>query len=149
MRWLGIAGRALDIALDRAAERRAFGSALAELGMVQQMVADSVIDIETSRLLIWKAAWTLDEGGDARQESAVAKTHVAEAVNRVVDRAVQICGALGVSGDAPLERFLREVRPFRIYDGPSETHRWAIARRALRERASVAARSPAPGSSGR
>jgi acyl-CoA dehydrogenase len=61
----------------------------------------------------------------------MAKTFTAEAVWRVVDRSLQICGSLGVSGDVPLGRFLREVRPFRIYDGPSETHRWAIARRVV------------------
>jgi alkylation response protein AidB-like acyl-CoA dehydrogenase len=67
-------------------------------------------------------------------ESSMAKTFVAEAVNRVVDRSVQICGALGVSGDVLLARYLREVRPFRIYDGPSEVHRWAIGRRAIGQR---------------
>jgi acyl-CoA dehydrogenase len=134
MRWLGAARRALDVALDRAATREAFGQRLGELGMVQERIAQSVIDIETSRLLIWRAAWALDMGQPARHESSVAKAHVAEAVGRVVDRAVQICGSLGVSGDAPLARLLAEVRPFRIYDGPTETHHWAIARRALRER---------------
>jgi acyl-CoA dehydrogenase len=134
MRWLGLARRALDIALDRASSREAFGSRLGELGMVQQLIADSVIDLETSRLLIWHAAWALDTGRPGRHESSVAKAHVAEAVNRVTDRAVQICGALGVSGDAPLARYLTEMRPFRIYDGPTETHKWAIARRALRAR---------------
>jgi acyl-CoA dehydrogenase len=134
MRWLGIARRAHDFALDRANEREAFGSRLGELGMVQQLIADSVLDIETSRMLIWRCAWALDQGASARHESSVAKAHVAEAVHRVVDRAVQICGSLGVSGDAPLARYLAEVRPFRIYDGPTETHKWAIARRALRDR---------------
>jgi acyl-CoA dehydrogenase len=134
MRWLGIARRSLDLAMDRAASREAFGEKLANLGMVQAMIADSVIDIHTSRLAIWQAAWVLDTGGDARQESSIAKVYVAEAVNRVVDRAIQICGALGISDDIPLGRYLTEVRAFRIYDGPSETHRWAIARRAVRKR---------------
>ncbi len=135
MRWLGLARRALDVALDRAAAREAFGAKLGELGMVQQMIADSVIDLDTSRLLIWRCAWVLDQGRSGIAESSIAKAHVAEAVNRVADRAVQICGSLGISGDAPLARILAEMRPFRIYDGPTETHKWAIARRALRERA--------------
>ena len=135
MRWLGLARRALDVALDRAAEREAFGSRLGDLGMVQQMIADSVLDLETSRLLIWRCAWVLDQGRHARHESSLAKAHVAEAVHRVVDRAVQINGSLGVSGDLPLARYLAEVRPFRIYDGPTETHKWAVARRAVRDRA--------------
>lgn len=135
MRWLGLARRALDVALDRAAEREAFGSRLEELGMVQAMVADSVVDIESSRTLIRWCAWILDTGGHGRHETSLAKVHVAEAVNRVVDRAIQICGGHGVSEDAPLARYLAEVRPFRIYDGPSETHRFAIARRAARRRA--------------
>jgi acyl-CoA dehydrogenase len=139
MRWLGLAERALDVALDRANEREAFGSRLGELGMVQQMIADSVIDLETSRMLIWRCAWALDQGSPARHESSVAKAHVAEAVHRVADRAVQICGSLGVSGDVPLARYLAEMRPFRIYDGPTETHKWAIARRALRDRARTVA----------
>jgi acyl-CoA dehydrogenase len=132
MRWLGVARRAQDIALERAAERSAFGGRLAELGMVQQMLADSEIDIETSRAILWRACWELDQGRTAAQHTSIAKTYVSEAVNRVVDRAVQVCGALGISGDAPLSRLYREVRPFRIYDGPSETHRWAIAKRAVR-----------------
>ncbi|MEV0066236.1 MULTISPECIES: acyl-CoA dehydrogenase family protein [unclassified Amycolatopsis] len=132
MRWLGIARRAQDIAVARAAERELFGSRLGDLGMVQQMIADNEIDIAASRGLILQACWELDRGGHASQETAIAKTFCAEAIWRVVDRAVQICGSLGISGDVLLGRFLREVRPFRIYDGPSETHRWAIARRVLR-----------------
>lgn len=132
MRWLGVARRAQDIALRRAASRSAFGRPLAELGMVQQMLADSEIDIEASRALLWRACWELDQGRPAAQHTSITKTFVSEAVNRVVDRAVQVCGALGISADLPLSRLLREVRAFRIYDGPSETHRWAIARRAVR-----------------
>ncbi|MBB4660654.1 acyl-CoA dehydrogenase family protein [Conexibacter arvalis] len=143
MRWLGIARRALDTALDRAAEREAFGARLGDLGMVQEKIARSVIDIETSRLLIARCAWVLDQGRSGGRESSIAKAHVAEAVDRVVDRAVQICGALGISGDTQLARYLAEVRPFRIYDGPTETHHWSIARRTLRERAAARAEATA------
>jgi acyl-CoA dehydrogenase len=138
MRWLGLARRSLDLALDRAREREAFGHRLDELGMVQALIADSVLDLESSRLMIQRCAWELDRGGHARAESSAAKVFVAEAVGRVVDRAVQVCGSLGVSEDLPLGRYLAEVRAFRIYDGPSETHRWALARRAARDRARAA-----------
>jgi acyl-CoA dehydrogenase len=134
MRWLGIAERALDVALDRAAERSVFGAPLDELGLAQGLIADSVIDIEASRALIRRAADALDSGSRGSNETSIAKVFVSEAVYRVVDRAIQLCGGDGVSHDLPLARFLNEVRPFRIYDGPSETHRWAIARRASRRR---------------
>ena len=136
MRWLGLARRALDIAIDRAAGRQLFGSALADLGMVQAMIADSVIDIETSDALITRTGYLLDTDPPAGTRlSSVAKVHVAEATNRIVDRAIQICGGDGVSADLPLSGFQAELRAFRIYDGPSEVHRWAIARRAVRRRA--------------
>lgn len=141
MRWLGIARRAQDIAVARAAERRAFGSRLADLGMCQQMIADNEIDMAAARGLVLQASWELDQGGTAAQQVSIAKTFTAEAVWRVVDRSLQICGSLGVSGDVLLGRFLREVRPFRIYDGPSETHRWSIARRAVGRRAAAATAS--------
>jgi acyl-CoA dehydrogenase len=139
-RWLGAARRALDFAIDRANEREAFAQKLGELGMVQRMIAESVLDVETSRALIWRCAWALDQGRPARHESSLTKAHVAEAVDRIVDRSIQICGALGVSGDAPLARLMNELRPFRIYDGPTETHLWAIGRRALRQRSEAAGR---------
>jgi acyl-CoA dehydrogenase len=143
MRWLGVAQRAQDIAIARAAQREAFGQRLADLGMVQERIALSEIDLETSRMLIWKCAWALDDGQRANRESSIAKAHVAEAVNRIVDRAVQICGSLGVSGELPLARLANEVRPFRIYDGPTETHLWSIARRAVRAHGAPAP-APAP-----
>jgi acyl-CoA dehydrogenase len=143
MRWLGLSRRAQDIAIDWAATRKSFGGLLGDLGMVQQMVADSEIDIAASRALIRHTAAVLDGGARGGTESSIAKTFVAEAVNRVVDRAVQICGALGISDDVLLARYLREVRPFRIYDGPSEVHRWAIARRAIgRRRREIEAGDP-------
>jgi acyl-CoA dehydrogenase len=119
--------------VERATNRRLFGSRHAELGMAQQMIADNEIEIAAARGLILRACWELDQGQSAAQATSIAKTFCAEAVWRVVDRSLQICGSLGISGDILLSRFLREVRPFRIYDGPSETHRWAIARRALRQ----------------
>ena len=134
-RWLGAARRAHDFALDYVGGREAFGQNLGELGMVQEKLARSLIDIETSRLLIWRCAWALDRGEPAKHESSVAKAYVAEAVNRVVDNAVQVCGGTGVSGDGPLARLMNEMRPFRIYDGPTESHLWSIARRQLRARA--------------
>ncbi|MBV9603961.1 MAG: acyl-CoA dehydrogenase family protein [Solirubrobacterales bacterium] len=135
MRWLGLARRAMDVALDRAAERSVFGSRLEELGLAQGLIADSVIDIEASRSLIRWAAEVLDSGAHGRHETSVAKVFVAEAVWRVIDRSLQLTGGDGVTDGLPLARFQNEVRPFRIYDGPSETHRWAIARRASRVRA--------------
>ncbi len=142
MRFLGVARRALDVALDAAATREAFGARIQDLGLTQQHLADSVIDIEASRGLIWRCAWLLDTGQDARQASSVAKTFVAEAVHRVVDRSVQVCGGLGLSDELPLARALADARAFRVYDGPSEVHRWAIARRASRRRARDVAPRP-------
>jgi acyl-CoA dehydrogenase len=111
--------------------------------MVQGLLADNEIDIEASRSLILSTACALDAGHRGSRETSIAKTFVAEAVGRVVDRAVQICGSLGVYDDLPLGQYLREVRPFRIYDGPSETHRWSLARRAVRDRERERAGAPA------
>lgn len=132
MRWLGTARRAHELAMARAVERAAFGQRLSDLGMVQQMIADSEIDIAASRGLILRACWELDQGQTAADSTSIAKTFASEAIGRVVDRSVQIYGGLGVSEDLPLARIYREVRPFRIYDGPSEVHRWALAKRAIR-----------------
>ncbi|MCC6625898.1 MAG: acyl-CoA dehydrogenase family protein [Chloroflexi bacterium] len=144
MRWLGIAQRSLDIALAYASRRESFGQPLGAHQMVGAMLADSAMDLHAARLMVLHAAWLIDGGGQARHESSMAKTFVAEAVNRVVDRAVQICGSHGVSNDLPLAAFYRAIRPFRIYDGPSEVHRLAIARRLLR----AAATDPAAPTSG-
>jgi acyl-CoA dehydrogenase len=131
MRWLGVAVRSMEIATAYALERVSFGKTLGEHQSVQNMIADSHIEMHAARLMIWNAAWKLDRGEQPRHEASMAKVFVAETVDRVVDRAVQICGALGVSEDTPLASFYREARPFRIYDGPSEVHRASIARRML------------------
>ncbi|QTX03796.1 acyl-CoA dehydrogenase family protein [Agromyces archimandritae] len=132
MRWLGLAGRAQDLALAHVTARRGFGARLADLGLAQQHIADTEIDLAASRALIRDAARLLDAGQDAGTASSIAKTFVAEAVGRIVDRSVQLAGGQGVSEELLLSRYWREVRPFRIYDGSSETHRWSIARRAVR-----------------
>jgi acyl-CoA dehydrogenase len=136
MRWLGVAVRARDTALDYVSSRSLFGQPLGDLGMAQQHIADTEIDLAAARALLWRACWTLDTGAAATALTAATKVFVSEAVWRVVDRSVQLCGAYGVSDDGPLAWILREIRPFRIYDGASEVHRWSLARRTLRAHAS-------------
>jgi alkylation response protein AidB-like acyl-CoA dehydrogenase len=133
MRWTGAVQRAHEVAVAHVAAREAFGSRLADLGMVQQLIADNEIDLAATRALLLEACRELDAGGRAARATSIAKTFAAEALHRVVDRATQMCGGLGVSSDLPIAKVSREIRPFRIYDGPSEVHRWSIARRAVRE----------------
>jgi acyl-CoA dehydrogenase len=144
MRWLGLARRSLDIALDRIERREIFGSAIRDLGLAQDLVARSVIDIETSDAIIDKAARLLETDPRAGAAlSSVAKVHCSEAIYAVIDRAIQLCGGDGVSDALPLTSYLNEVRPFRIYDGSTETHKWAISRRAsARRRREVEAGAP-------
>ena len=132
MRWLGGAQRAHEIAVDHARRRQAFGRPIGEHEGIGFMLADNELDLHQSRLVIWHAAWLLDQGEHGRHESSMAKVAVSEALYRIVDRCVQVLGGLGVMRDTVVERLFREMRSFRIYDGPSEVHRWAIARRALR-----------------
>ena len=132
MRWLGAARRAHDIATDYARRRTAFGKPLGEHEGVGFMLADNEMDLHTSRLTIWHTAWMLDRGERGRHESSMAKVICSEAIWRVVDRSMQILGGLGITDDTIVARIFREVRPFRIYDGPSEVHRWSIAQRVLR-----------------
>lgn len=132
MRWSGAARRAHEVAVMHVAGREAFGGRLSDLGMMQQMIADNEIDLAATRALMVEACRELDEGGRASESTSIAKTFAAEALHRVVDRATQMCGGLGVSRDLPVARIAREIRPFRIYDGPSEVHRWSIAKRTVR-----------------
>lgn len=135
MRWLGLARRALDTALDRAERRELFGSTISRLGLAQALIADSVIDIETSDAIIARTAALLEaEPQSGTRMSSIAKVHCSEAIFRTIDRSMQLCGGDGMSDELPLAQFLAEVRPFRVYDGSSETHRWAISRRASRSR---------------
>ncbi|HEY1260427.1 MAG TPA: acyl-CoA dehydrogenase family protein [Stellaceae bacterium] len=135
MRWLGAARRAHDIATDYARRRSAFGKPLGEHEGVGFMLADNEMDLHASRLVIWHTAWLLDQGRHGRHESSMAKVICSEAIWRVVDRSVQILGGLGITDDTIVARLFRDIRPFRIYDGPSEVHRWSIAQRILRGQA--------------
>jgi acyl-CoA dehydrogenase len=132
MRWLGAAQRAHETAVAYVSERTAFGGPLARQGMVELMIADNEIDLAATRSLLLTACRVLDAGGAGREETSLAKVFGAEALHRVADRAMQMCGGAGVSADLPVARIAREIRPFRIYDGPSEVHRMSLARRAAR-----------------
>jgi acyl-CoA dehydrogenase len=132
MRWLGAATRAQDIATAYASKRQAFGTTLIRHEGVGFMLADNEIDMHMCRLSIADVAWRLDRGDHARHESSMAKVFVSEALYRVADRCMQVLGGMGVTHDTQVERIFREIRAFRIYDGPSEVHRWAIANRLAR-----------------
>lgn len=129
MRWLGSAIRAHDIATDYARTRMSFGKPLGEHQGVSFMLADNAMEIHMCRLAIWHTAWLLDRGERASTESSMAKVFCSEAIFRVVDRSLQILGGMGVTSDTIVERIFRDVRAFRIYDGPSEVHRHALGRR--------------------
>lgn len=131
MRYIGLASRAMTTAQQYALQRESQGVKLADHQMVQAMVADAHIQLYAARQITLDVARRLDAGESIRHHSSMAKVFVSEAVYQVADSAVQICGALGVSEDLPLSMILRSLRPFRIYDGASEVHRAAIARRAL------------------
>ncbi len=134
MRWLGAARRAHDIATDYARTRESFGRPLGEHQGVGFMLADNELDLHSTRLAVWHCAWVLDQGERGNLESSMAKVLSSEAIWRVVDRAVQILGGQGVTGEKIVERIFRDVRPFRIYDGPSEVHRMSIAKKLLASR---------------
>lgn len=132
MRWLGQARRAHDIALAYASVRSAFGKCLAEHEGVGFMLADNDMDLHTARLHIWHTAWLLDQGGRGNFESSRAKVVCSEAQWRVIDRCVQILGGQGVTAEQEVMRIFTDLRGFRIYDGPSEMHRWSIARKLIK-----------------
>lgn len=134
MRWLGQARRAHDIAVRYARERQAFGKRLGEHEGVGFMLADNAMELHTCRLAVWHCAWVLDQGHKGNRESSMTKVLCSEALFRVVDRCVQILGGQGVTGETILSRIWSDMRPFRIYDGPSEVHRWSLARQILKER---------------
>lgn len=132
MRWQGQARRAHDAAAAYARERQAFGKPLVEHEGVGYMLADNEMDLHMARLAIWHCAWVLDQGEKGRHESSMTKVLCSEAQWRVVDRSVQVLGASGVSDETIVARIFKDMRAFRVYDGPSEVHRWSMAKRLAR-----------------
>jgi acyl-CoA dehydrogenase len=132
MRWLGAATRAQSIAIEHAKRRTAFGKPLSEHQGVSFMLADNEIALQQCRLAIWHTAWVLDSGAKGRHESSMTKAFVSEELFKVADRCVQVLGGIGVTDETVVEMIFRDLRPFRLYDGPTEVHKYAIARQILR-----------------
>jgi acyl-CoA dehydrogenase len=140
MRWHGAATRANEIATDYACRRHGFGKALVEHEGVGFMLADNLIDLKQAELMIDWCADVLDGGALGVHESSMTKVAVSEGLMRVADRCVQVMGGTGVSRDTIVEQVFREIRAFRIYDGPSEVHRWSIAKKIRRDHREAAAK---------
>jgi alkylation response protein AidB-like acyl-CoA dehydrogenase len=133
MRWLGQAERAFELMCERAKTRWAHGSYLAEKGEIQRFIAESAAEIQAARMMTLDAAMAMDAGGEARVEISLIKFWGARMLHNVIDRAIQVHGALGVTGDTPLEFMYREARYARLYDGPDEVHRMVVARNLVRD----------------
>ncbi len=131
MRWLGQAEMALDMMVDRSLKRFAHGSLLAEKQGIQWMIADSAMELYQSKLMVLHAAYLIDSGADFRSEVSMTKHFVAGALNRIIDRAIQVHGALGYSTDTPLAQMAQHARWARFADGADEVHQWRIAQRAI------------------
>ena len=127
-RAVGKATRILEMTTEHARERRQFGKPIGEQQLVQQLLADSAIEINAARMLLLQAAHEIDQGRDARERISMVKVYASEMLGRVADRAVQVFGGMGYCKDLPIERFYRDARIFRIFDGTSEIHRTVIAR---------------------
>lgn len=136
-RAVGKASHVLELMTAYANERRQFGQKIGDFQMIQQMLADSVIEINAARLMVMQAAGMLDRGEDARDWIAMVKVYAAEVLGRVVDRGVQVFGGMGFCKELPLERYYRDARIYRIFDGTSEIHRTVIARSALKKGAAL------------
>lgn len=138
MRWHGAASRAHEIASQYAVSRQAFGKPLIDHEGVGFMLADNVIDLKQCELMIDWCARVLDTGVPGTVESSMAKVAVSEGLFRIADRCVQVMGGTGVSRDTIVEQVFREIRAFRIYDGPTEVHKWSLAKKIKRDHARLA-----------
>jgi acyl-CoA dehydrogenase len=140
MRWHGAATRAMEIATDYACKRSAFGKLLIDHEGVGFQLAENLIDLRQAELMIDWCADVLDSGAAGTAESSIAKVAVSEGLMRVADRCVQVMGGTGVSGDTVVEQIFREIRAFRIYDGPTEVHKWSLAKKIKRDALNAASR---------
>lgn len=132
-RCIGLATRCLEMMIEQANTRHTFGQPLADRQAMQWFIADSYQELEMVRLLTYNLAWKVDQGHkDFRREGSMVKTQATEMIGRVVDRAIQLFGGMGVSKELPLEYMARMCRVYRIVEGPSEVHRWVIARDLLK-----------------
>lgn len=131
-RAVGKSTKILNMTLDYARERRQFGQAIGEFQMVQQMLADSAMEINAVRNALWQAAWEMDMGYNPREKISALKVQGGELLGRVVDRSMQVFGGMGFSKDLPIERYYRDARIYRIFDGASEIHRGVIAKSLLK-----------------
>ena len=131
MRWIGQAEIALDMTVDRALKRFAHGSLLAEKQGIQWMIADSTMELYQCKLMVLHAAYKIDRGESFTSEVSMAKHFVANALNRIIDRAIQVHGALGYSTDTPLAQMATQARWARFADGADEVHQWRIAQRTI------------------
>ena len=136
-RAVGKASHVLELMLDYANQRQQFNTKIGDFQMIQQQIADSVIEVNAARWMVYHAAWMLDQGLDAREQIAMVKVHAAETLGRVVDRAVQVFGGMGFCKELPIERYYRDARIYRIFDGTSEIHRGVIAKSALKKGAAL------------
>jgi acyl-CoA dehydrogenase len=133
MRWLGACMRAHEIATDYANRREAFGKVLIDHEGVGFMLAENMIDLKQCELMVAWCAGVLDSGSLGTVESSMAKVAVSEALMRVADRCVQVMGGTGVTDKTIVEQVFREIRAFRIYDGPTEVHKWSLAKKIKRD----------------
>jgi acyl-CoA dehydrogenase len=133
MRWLGACMRAQEIAVGYACRRQAFGKILIDHEGVGFMLAENLIDLKQAELMIDWCADVLDAGAVGTNESSMTKVAVSEALMRVADRCVQVMGGTGVTADTIVEQVFREIRAFRIYDGPTEVHKWSLAKKIKRD----------------
>jgi acyl-CoA dehydrogenase len=133
MRWHGACVRAQEIATDYACRREAFGKALIDHEGVGFMLAQNMIDLKHTELMIDWCAQVLDSGELGTPESSMTKTHVSETLFQIADRCVQVMGGTGVTRDTIVEQVFRELRAFRIYDGPTEVHKWSLAKKIKRD----------------